>query len=180
MIIIEGADQVGKTTFANALARRMSRELYANEGLYDRVYRHLSRPPADFDHFNGYVERVGPHVWDRFHLGAIAYGKLLGHGGCGTPKQMLWVQKYLRWQGAIVIILHADRWWLKEHLDRTRDEMYTHDLILDVNDIFRMLSKNANHGELYCDFEHDVTDGKFPDDKMLEQVMEAWRERWMF
>jgi len=178
MIIIEGSDQVGKTTLAKKLSKRISAELYGNDAHFERVYRHLSRPPADFDHLVGYIERVGPVVWDRFHLGAIAYGKLTKNGGCPTPKQMLWVQRYLRWQGAIVLVIHADRWWLKEQLDSTRTEMYKEDTILDVNDIFRMIAKSSNHEEPYADLEHDITDGNWPDDKMIDDLIQMWRERW--
>jgi len=179
MIIIEGSDQLGKTTLARKLSIQLSSVLYGDEDHTERVYRHMTRPPDGFDHLTGYVERVGPHVWDRFHLGALAYGRLTGNGGCPNPRQMLWVQRYLRWQGAIVIVMHADRWWLKEHLDSTREEMYSKQTILDVNDIFVMISRSSNHGEKYCDFSIDVTDGAWPNEQTVEMLVNTWRERWL-
>ena len=179
MIIIEGSDQTGKTTLARKLSERIALQLHGDDKSWERIYRHMGRPPDDFDHVSGYVDQVGPVVWDRFHLGALVYGKILRNGGCPSSKEMLWVQRYLRWQGAIVVVLHADRWWMKEHVNTTRKEMYTRDIILDANDLFRLVSKSANHGEPYCDFEHNVTDGNWCVDTDIDMIIEAWRDRWL-
>ncbi len=86
MIVLEGADGVGKTTLARAIAEALNLKV-----------RHMSRPDDDFDHVSGYMSLVGKHVQDRFHLGSVVYGRMLGFpGGSATSSQMRLVQRYLR------------------------------------------------------------------------------------
>lgn len=175
MIILEGPDNVGKTTAAKKLAAIIAEELKLPA---DRCYRHMTKPPDDFDHVREYMERVGPHVQDRFHLGAITYGRLTGNGNCPTARKMHLVQRYLRWQGCVVVVMHAERDWLRRS-QFGKEEMYRLDTILDVNDAYRALLSTTNRGEPYHDIEHDVSKKGWPDDAMLRTWIDAWRGRWL-
>lgn len=175
MIIVEGSDNLGKTTACRKLAEMIAEE---TKRPADQCYRHLSKPPDDFEHVREYMERVGAHAQDRFHLGAITYGRLTGNGNCPSATRMKLVQRYLRWQGCIVVVVHAERDWLRRS-QFNKDEMYRLDTILDVNDAYRALLRTTNRGEPYHDVEHDVSKDGFPDDKVLRGWLEAWRGRWL-
>ncbi len=177
-MILEGADKTGKTTAAQSLCEMMSKEL--GDGAPGKFYSHMSRPPANFDHVVGYMDPVRACVQDRFHLGAIAYGRILGCGGCPTPREMLTVQRYLRWQGCVVVVFHAQRNWLSHQLLSQVDideEMYKFDQILDVNDVFTALARTHNRGEAYADYSFDVTDG-WPGEEVLGGWFSDWKGRW--
>jgi hypothetical protein len=167
MLIIEGSDNVGKTT----ACRKM--EVLIGKG----SYRHLSRPPDDFDHVREYMERIGPYVQDRFHLGAITYGRMTKNGNCPTSRDMLMVQRYMRWQGCIVVVMHAERDWLRRSTFN-KGEMYPLDTILDVNSAFIALTKTTNRGEPYCDLAYDVSKRGYPSDETLSEWVDLWRSRW--
>tara|TARA_R110002096_G_C14661938_1_gene728394 strand:- start:8927 stop:9445 length:519 start_codon:yes stop_codon:yes gene_type:complete len=170
MIVIEGADGVGKTTLAKAIAKALNTEV-----------RHMSRPEQGFDHMVGYMSRVGPHVQDRFHLGSVVYGRMLGApGGSATPSQMRLVQRYLRWQGVITVVLHCQRDTLKTRLrEDAKDEMYGMDQILAVNDGYKALLGTSNRGEPWQDVNIDVTD-RWPDidDEVVQSLIRRWRFTW--
>jgi len=164
MIILEGSDNVGKTTLAKKLGG---------------VYRHLSRPPEDFDHATEYIDRVFEGVQDRFHLGAVVYGAMLGGGGTyPRPGVMRGIQRYLRWQGCLVIVMHCPRYHLSQLLDDNgKEEMYGRGQILDANDYYRALVGSSNRGEPWCDMDINVEAG-FPSDEKAEEIHEIWRARW--
>lgn len=167
MIILEGPDGVGKTHAAKRIC-----------SLWDLEYRHMSRPPEDFDHASEYTDRVFRGVQDRFHLGAIVYGRILGTGTYPTAESMRQTQAYLRWQGCLVVTMIADRDWLLEQLtSNTKKEMYDDSLILDANDAYRMLSEATNRGEPYSDVLHDVSLG-WPTEDQLRGWVERWRALW--
>jgi hypothetical protein len=166
VLIIEGSDNVGKTTACKKL-----------EVMGAIPYRHLSKPPDDFDHVREYMERVGPHVQDRFHLGAITYGRLTKNGNCPAVRDMLMVQRYLRWQGCITVIMYAERDWLRKSRFM-KEEMYPLDTILDVNAAFIALTKTTNRGEPYHDIAYDVSKRGYPTDETLKEWLDLWRSRW--
>lgn len=179
MIILEGADCTGKTTLAQMLAEKVSAMRGGNaEGRDWRVfYRHMSRPAPDFDHVGGYLD-VSARVQDRYHLGAIVYGAIIGGGSFPTAARMRVVQRYLRWQGCMTVIMHADRDALKKRLvASTKAEMYSVDDILDANDAYRALIRQSNRGERYCDSSID-TSQEWPRGDVAQSLIEVWSQRW--
>jgi broad-specificity NMP kinase len=168
MLIIEGADGVGKTTAALRLCTMSGLER-----------RHMSRPPEDYDHLSEYVDGVHRGVQDRYHLGSIVYGRMLGRGTYPTAAEMRLVQAYLRWQGCLVVVLTADRPWLEERLlQNPKEEMYSNELILDANDSYRSLAHSTNRGEPYADVVHNVSRLGWPNDDNLREWTERWNELW--
>lgn len=174
MIILEGADGTGKTTLAHSLAQKMSdiRGVPVHE-----CYAHMSRPPEDFDHVRGYMN-VTPRVQDRFHLGAVVYGAILGGGTYPSAERMRLVQNYLRWQGCLVVILYAERDVLRRRLrDSVKHEMYGHDQILTANDAYRALAMSSNRGSPYCDRSLDVSMA-WPSEDFAKALIAEWSARW--
>lgn len=179
MIILEGADGVGKSTLAQSLAERLAETVGGDRVDWRSVYRHMTRPPDDFDHLTGYLD-VSGRVQDRYHLGAIVYGQLLGLGGYPTASRMRLVQRYLRWQGCITVVLHGERDWLRERLRVSpKAEMYSIDRILDANDAYRALVGSSNRGEPYCQLSWDVTLRGWPGAQFVETIVKTWRDVWL-
>lgn len=110
MIVVEGPDGSGKTTLAHRLAQ-----------LRGLRYEHAGPPEEGIDHVRWYLDRTGPYVWDRFHLGEETYG------ACGFSRRGTWaererVREHLRSVGAMVIVLHASRF--EDLRTDGRQEMY--------------------------------------------------------
>tara|TARA_R100000152_G_C6728751_1_gene153713 strand:- start:335 stop:847 length:513 start_codon:yes stop_codon:yes gene_type:complete len=168
MLILEGADGVGKTTAALRVCELASVQR-----------RHMSKPPEDFDHSTEYVERVFRGVQDRYHLGALVYGRMLGLGTYPPAEVMRQVQAYLRWQGCLVVCLVAERPWLEERLLKSpKSEMYSNKLILDANDAYRSIAEASNRGEQYVDVVHNVSIKGWPTDGDIARWIERWTELW--
>ena len=177
MIILEGTDHVGKTTFAKLLCGLMSAHFGGEVGGH---YSHMSKPREDFDHLSGYFGGIGPVVQDRYHLGSLVYGRILRKGTFPSARRMRIVQAYLNWRGCITVIFTCQRDVLAKRLAESvsKEEMYRADQILDAGDAYYALTKSTNDGEPYCDFHIDVTD-KFPGEKEAENIFGVWKSRFL-
>lgn len=177
MIIIEGADAVGKTTAAQTLCKLIQAR-FRTDATVRELYRHMSKPSDDFDHFSDYVTLIHEGVQDRFHLGAMVYGKMLGCGRYPTSRKMRCLQRYLRWTGCVTVILTGERKWLSDQLEKSpKTEMYAKEQILDANECYKALATSHNRGENWADIWLDVTT-EWPSEKVLSGVIETWRTRW--
>lgn len=165
MLILEGADCIGKTTTAKRICK-----------IFDLQMRHMSRPDSNFNH--AYEGMLGRHVQDRFHLGEVVYGRMLMGGGPYTSfDKMKLIQSYLRWQGCLTVIMYAEEEWLRNQLKKQyegREEMYSVPQILAANEAYRRLATADNHGEPYCDVSFNVTDG-WPCDGEITTWFMSWR-----
>lgn len=178
MIILEGADCVGKTTAAHKLCE-IIKARYRSDAMTRTLYRHMTKPSNEFDHFADYLHLVHEGVQDRFHLGSIVYGKMLGCGNYPTSRKMRCLQRYLRWSGCFTVIMTAERKWLSDQLDKSaKSEMYAKEQILDANECYKALASSHNREEAWCDLALDVTTS-WPSDATLERIVDLWRARWI-
>lgn len=177
MIILEGTDHVGKTHAAQVMCEIVGERLGRPPA---SLYGHMSRPREDFDHVTEYARRVRVGVQDRFHLGSIVYGRILGGGTFATARRMRVVQSYLRWSGCHVVVFLCDRSELARRLTASvnREEMYRHDQILDAGEAYRMLAGASNMGEPYADETVDVTD-RWPTREELTAIVDRWWPKFM-
>jgi hypothetical protein len=133
MIIIEGADHLGKTTLAKAVAEKLGWK-----------YFHHTKPRPKFSYFSEYLEQARPEsVWDRYHLGAMVYGEWLGcHRTSLTPTRMGRISRFLQWQGAMIVIVYtSDHQWYENFLATDKKkEMFDVDTIMDANRCFGYLT----------------------------------------
>ncbi len=128
MLIIEGADLVGKTTLAQNMLKHAP--------LRDRgyVYKHFTRLPDGFHRFWGYVDNaVQRCVQDRFHMSEVAYAWARGDKKTYlTPELYRLVEAHLALLGAFTVVVTADSNVIKS---RWREgEMYDQELVLRVNE----------------------------------------------
>jgi hypothetical protein len=148
MLIIEGADLLGKTT----LCRRLLAELPGHE------YAHLSRPDPGFDHFWGYMGRCSPQlVQDRFHMSEAAYAMATARGSMLTPEVYRLVDGQLRSMGAYTVLLTAhDELLRRRCLEADRPEMFDTDTIVRANGWFGKLS-TPRATAYTCDVDYRVS-----------------------
>lgn len=161
MLIIEGPDNVGKTTAAQRIC--------AATGW---GYHHMSRPSDSFDHLGGYLEQVSTwRVFDRFHLGAFTYGQTLSNVPQNTHvTRLLAVMRLLRFMGNPTVIVYSssDAWLLEKIEASERAEMYHKDQIMVVNEVYRWMAKGHLRGTPFADWAHDVASLGYPSDAQLE------------
>lgn len=174
MLIVEGADNLGKTTACKRLV-----ELADERRFLPAYYAHMGRPPARFDFKYDYRDRISFFaVQDRFHLGSLVWHKNVMH-----PHKMKFIQEELKKFGSITVIFYTTNpIWYRKKLDE-RQEMFSTDLIVRSNSLYSLM---ATSGKLYdCEVDVDFTipihqdsEGvKYPDDKILNSILDTWEQR---
>ncbi len=135
LIILEGADLVGKTTLAS---------LFVSRGYY---LHHEGPPPSGVtacEHYSQVVEKlVAAHedvVIDRFHLGEIVYGICAERGSSVTPRQIRALEQelVLRHSARIIVMFVTNEDVLK-HRAVVRKEHYSEEYWRQ-NQIFRAMA----------------------------------------
>jgi hypothetical protein len=134
MIIVEGADLVGKTTFCTGL---LERDYCQENGM---VYSHLSRLPPGWDHVRSYIERACRNVvQDRFHMSEPVYARVRGEETKLTPEKYRLVDAYLRTLGAVHVVIVAS---LESTIARRwrEGEMYDLNKVIHANTLFKTMA----------------------------------------
>lgn len=145
MLVIEGPDNVGKTT----LAKRICSEVGAQ-------YTHMSRPPLGFDFFGGYKDIIRQNVpdrsaplvvQDRFHFGGVAY-----HENVLPMYRLQIVSSWVRALGGLIVLVHASNIdAYVAHLRRNpKNEMFDEDRLVSA-------AVRFNHLAPYADICIDIT-----------------------
>lgn len=174
MLIIEGPDCVGKTTAARYIAQKTG-----------WAYKHMSKPGPDFDHFLDYMCLAGENaVWDRFHLGSLAYGIAITNEGQDQEFERLRaVTRLLDFFGVTTVIMYSsDRDWMLSTAEHDeRDQMYDTGKIVAVNDVYRWMArdqyiKDGFRGMKFCHISHDVMDN-YPTELQLDYWIEVAKSR---
>jgi hypothetical protein len=147
VIIIEGSDHLGKTTYSQKVQKNGFK------------YRHMSKPEPDFDYRS--YSWGGNYVFDRHFLGGYVYGYVLElhpvvpdftdafRMNCDLLKSS---------KSQLVIIYTTDLSWYSDHLDKGKPEMFNKEQIMAANDVFRWL---AQHYLARRSLAIDIRNGKF-------------------
>lgn len=167
-LILEGPDHIGKTTVAWHLYRK-----------YDYRIHHMGVPTPDWDYEKDYLDRlpklrVVTRVYDRFHLGALVYGRFLRlHSTNGWSwKTMTRIMQVISSANIPVVIMYTSNSnWLENLLRiKGKTEKFNVKQILGANEIYQMLAHARIGGRDFCQFAWDVKDGKYPE----KETIEAW------
>ncbi len=182
MIVLEGADCVGKTTLAQELFRRIPIE---SAGQFNPMVRHFTKPPEHFNRYWGYRNCIQRDViLDRFHMSQIAYREAERATHDLDPfRYQLLDAEILKAGGVVVVITASDetiqhRWG---SAPPERQEMYTLEHVLKVNTEFQYIltsqpytAKNGSYRpEVTLEFDSSKTSTK----DMAEEIMSEWFER---
>lgn len=172
MLVIEGADNLGKTTAAKRLV-----EIAAKQCVYPIRYQHMGRPNDVFDFFKDYRDMLSMYaVQDRFHLGALIW-----HENVITPGKFKLLESWMAALGSYTVLFISDckKWYAKRIETSKRKEMFDVNKILSAN---LQYAKMAYLGDSRFKPRIDkvfVVDCKddFPTDLQLAGVLEEWYER---
>jgi thymidylate kinase len=145
MLIIEGADHVGKTTFAKKL------EAHPRMREYGMLHQPLSRLPDSFHRYWGYEQLAWRNrLCDRFHMSEVVYSHARDDDETTlTPGRYRLVDAMVRLRAGFTVVITCESDVLQQRLHGSpKDEMYSNALILKANEAFRQI---ATHRELTYD-----------------------------
>ena len=145
MLIIEGADLVGKTTLAKKLTSKL------NDLGWPHVYQHLSRLPHEWrqDAVRNYARLCSPYtVRDRFHVSEPVYAEAREEEPMLNPLSYRNVDRIVQANGGYIIVITAAEDLIRERYARLgdRQEMYDLEKILAVNDAYYQLAHGGWRG----------------------------------
>jgi len=173
MFIIEGADNLGKTTAAQKiLALSAKRAEHGLSPAAPTYYAHMSRPNAAFDFCHDYLDMMSRHaIQDRFHLGGLVW-----HQGVLTPDKLNFVEGHLMTLGSFLVVFYTsdDEWYKKSLMASTKEEMFDPTTIVEANAKFR---DNIPYTSRMIDIMYDVKDGQWPSEETLNDWLFRWLER---
>lgn len=175
MLILEGADLVGKTT----LAKKLLEHPWLKSAGY--TYRHLSRLPPTFQRYGGHCMLAARRVvHDRFHMSDIVYRQVCNEDQYFTPETYRLVDGFLRGFGSLtVVIVCEDNDLIKSRL---RDgEMYKPEQILHANHLYgQLLGQNKPYENWQADYDYVIWTNKtkpYPDDDDVRIIVEKYVAR---
>jgi hypothetical protein len=117
-IIVEGAEQQGKTTFCDKLSKRLGIEV---------VHMHKGYGFVDgkFDYESGYFydidRRPGPFIYDRSYVSELAYGRVFDRKNI-TPKILRSIENRFTELGYFLVLLELNRPWIDRDETVTREQ----------------------------------------------------------
>lgn len=181
MLIIEGTDLVGKTTFARKLVT------YLNELNQVVIYTHFGRLPDGWDYYWDYLEHMNRRVvMDRFIMSEVCYGVTTrGHTHI-DPQAYRLLDARLRFHNAVTVIITGSTEFLERQYSKHADrEMFELSDVLSVNALFREIASRHQlrfgQDEWKMDVDHwiNVSDeDHFACDANVERVATTWMERF--
>lgn len=146
MLIVEGPDLVGKTTFCRALVKRAD-----ERGRFPAIYHHLSRLPSTWHPDRDYEPLMSPFVvQDRFHLSEIVYGHVTRGESFLSPGSASHLDEVNARMGGLTLVFFApDKDLVRQQYAKRGDEMFGLEAILAVNDMYRLLVEDG-HVKYVC------------------------------
>ena len=171
MIIIEGTDMVGKSTFCEALSEQTG-----------FLVQHMSKPPAMWPVPTGYIDLIGQHqIRDRFHLSAIAYRLATKEPMKLDIEKVRLISAHLTMVGAITVVITAEDCVIEKRYAHLKErEMYDLPTVLKANLQYSKLCNKATAISEVCQIDHHIhcTESRpFPTDADLSVVISKYRER---
>jgi len=167
-LIIEGSDNLGKTTFAKKLIRYVW-----DHDRYPCMYSWMTRPNEEtFDFFESYKMMINPYtVQDRFHLGALAY-----HEDRISNSNLIKIEEWIRDIGGFVVLFYAkDEDWYKDQIAKDRrGNLLANEILCKGNSIFTAITTGLH--PLRPDFKYafDISGGNYVSDENIARIAETW------
>ena len=155
-IIVEGADQMGKTTFCSNLAKEL------NMGVI-----HYAPPKPGTDFFHEYTQHVigstRPIIFDRNYMSEMVYGPLFRGASGVTPEIKKRIEDVYNQRNYCLILLNR-----KEYKWENRPEMYTQEQNDQVIHAFLKVFNTIKLTKLLIDaFDSDA----------IERAVNFWKQK---
>lgn len=164
-IIIEGGDHVGKTTAAKMLSVMFDVPII-HAGLKDEFYDHTWGRMQDL--------KSEPIIYDRFHLSAFVYGRLLGrHRQNLTDENFIGLVQWLIAEEVKTVIMYAsDELELERRMiQQGKAEAFDLETRMAANRHYKKLAEEGWMGHHVCELGWDISTMGFP---RMDQVV-----RWV-
>lgn len=172
MFLIEGSDNLGKTTAAKTLIKLCN----TPDCPYPIRYGHMSRPNEDVFNFGSdYMDLISVFaVQDRFHIGGMFY-----HPNRISLPALRWIEGQMQIRGSFTVLLVAkETLWYEEHLRKfQKEEMFDIKYMLEANEFFIHHAERTLAGDL-DDFRFDVIHDVSEDQFVTETQLFDWKQKW--
>ena len=117
-IIVEGAEQQGKSTFCSALSSSLGIDIVHMHKGYGFV-------GGKFDYLTGYFydidSRPGPFIYDRSYVSELAYGKVFGRKNI-TPDIQAGIESRFKEMDYFLVLLELNRPWISREETVSREQ----------------------------------------------------------
>ncbi len=164
MIILEGADALGKTTMATSLIS------IAKAKGHTLIYRHMQAPSKGFDIVHGYAPYIQANVvQDRFHLGSIVWQNNI------TNEMQKIIE--LQLQKVVIVVLYtSDEAWYRPRLaEDAKAQLYATEQIIRANREYAKLSAGTHSVHIRKpDFIIDIKNGLWATNEQLNGILNLW------
>lgn len=171
MLIVEGADCVGKTTLCRSLWSHPRIQALGME------IQHLSRLPEGHNRCSHYIKRMNINgIFDRFVLSEIAYQRMRGDAQLLTMDKRMLVECALKLHCSFTVLIVAER---PQVIDGNwnKDEMYSKEQVHTVNRHFSNLTTSTLVDLVISRYEAD----DYPNVDLIENIVSQYvtkRERF--
>lgn len=148
------------------------------------MYEHFSALPKTWHYPKSYMPHIKRYsVMDRFHISELCYGRAIRGGTNLTKQGVRWVEAHLAIVGSVsVVITLSDAFlksqWEKHVVQGSRQEMFTLDQVLAVNQQYRTLQDY--NPEAIVDFRYELEceeDYLGGHDDIQDQILMEWADR---
>lgn len=123
MVIVEGPDRVGKTTFAKQLATELQYQ-----------YHHYGLLPESFQSPNDYIyDMQRDKVFDRFHISELVYSKIRNEP-CKIAESHM--KKIHEASNFTLVVITCEDCYLEDRLSKIKDSLYDTKQVMRANQMF--------------------------------------------
>lgn len=112
-------------------------------------------------------------VQDRFHLGDPAYN---GDGALSEAELIRLEGWIMDFASVVVVMYTTDADWLLKRLGQ-KEEMFNNNKVLKANDVYAQIATGTYSYDYHVDVVWDVRDGRWPDDRTLNEWIDTWYRR---
>ncbi len=176
MLIIEGPDNIGKTTLCHKLVRFLG-----EVGPWQ--YRHSKKPPETWDYPESYFEHMSRFmVMDRFHMSEIVYSHARGDKHQLQPWAYKLIDAMLRQFGGFTVVLSSTDESLATNYE-AREQNYDARINSIANLTFKEIGECGKHHNIHCDvdYHYQCQTGVWPaeDPNLIDSILKGYLWRWL-
>lgn len=177
MLILEGSDCLGKTTFAELLLKEAD-----SRKVYPTYYSHMSRPNCTFNFCSDYKDMMSTYaIQDRFHLGGIVWHNAI------SKQELNAIELWLKNKSSMVVVLYAsDHDWYRDRIEKdNRGNMLPIYAMCAANKEYELMAKSEHDMNPLIDLSWDITPNKlatpnYPDELYTKNIIDMWFKKFNY